>query len=87
MFLKSLWFIHKSIRTITSVIPTLAQKNFTRIKFLLEDVAHPSEGWGWRTVQLRRLKANKTLIKPLKFVQFPLNNLSKKFFKGRTSIW
>jgi hypothetical protein len=29
------------------VIPTLKQKNFAKIKFLLGDFARPSEGWGW----------------------------------------
>ena len=62
MFLNGLWFIQQSIRTITSVLPTLAQKNFTKIKFLLENGAHPSEGWGWGTEQPQRLKVNKKLM-------------------------
>ena len=62
MFLNHTCPIYDRIRTITSVIPTLGQKNFTKIKFLLEDIAHPSEGWGWGAAQPGRLKVNKLLM-------------------------
>jgi hypothetical protein len=95
MFINGLWFIANCIRTITSVILTLAEKNFTKIRFLLEDVAHPSEGWGWGAVQLQRVNVNKSImtnnaINGLPCRIAPRNDKigkDEQSFMGRTSIW
>ena len=62
MFLKGLWGITNGIRTITSVIPTLSEKDFVKSRFIPKLGAHPSEGWGWGTELLGRAKVNKSLM-------------------------
>lgn len=82
MFLNHICSIYCHIRTITSVIPTLVQKSFVKIKLYLKDFAHPSEGWGWGAVQPNCLKANKSLIFVANLVQ---SFLSKIFQHSKSS--
>ena len=82
MFLNHIYFIYRHIRTITSVIPTLVQKDLIKIRFLLEDFAHPSEGWGWGTAQPKYLKVNESLIFIANLVQ---SFLSKIFQHSKSS--
>ena len=87
MFLKHLWFINKGIRTITSVIPTLGEKNFIKSKFIPHFFARPSEGWGWGADSPILVNVNKTLIEFLKFAYLLLNDKSKQSFNNEVAQW
>ena len=63
MFLKSLWCINYSIRTITRVIPTGEKMNFAKTRFIPKFGAHPSEGWGWGMAHPLSAKVNKPLMR------------------------
>ena len=62
MFLKRLWVIYESIRTITRVIPTGEQKDLAKTRFIRKLMALPSEGWGWGKEQPKHKKVKNFLI-------------------------
>jgi len=70
MFINYVEYIFGAIRTITSVMLTLAQKNLCKNKFLLVLDALPSEGRGWGAAYLNFSKINKWLISYLDKTRF-----------------
>ncbi len=85
MFLKRLWVIYESIRTITRVIPTGEQKDLAKTRFIRKLMALPSERWGWWVERLYQKKVNKSLTK---FLKLSAKNYEKNWsLNHEATIW
>lgn len=73
MFLNNLRYILNTIRTITSVIPTLDQRNLSKNRFLMVCGPRPSEGWGWGADTPYSTKVKNWLIPLLKIIFMSLH--------------